>query len=166
MGMTFMPSVDAFDSPLPEEESPRPGPPPMARATSPWSAPFETPARPGSRLASIHVSGKIGAPASSGRRGRRNVSDVEAWKEMQERAWEVGMTARKKRGEKGGESNPLERDNGGSRRSAQRSSVEAPPSAERDESLLELEERQRGVLSELDGLEDKYRSLFALANTA
>ena len=33
---------------------------------------------------------------SSGR-GRRQVSDVEAWKAMQEHAWEVGMTARKEK---------------------------------------------------------------------
>ncbi|ORY88772.1 kinase-like domain-containing protein [Leucosporidium creatinivorum] len=170
MGMTVMPSSDAFDSSQDAEESPRPRPPPTARATSPWSAPFETPARPGSRVASIGTPATVGGPASSGRRGRRNVSDVEAWKEMQERAWEVGLTARKKRRETGGVGDEVEREDGdeGQGKGSRRSEVEesAPPGVQRDEGLFKLEERQKGVLNELDGLEEKYRSLFALANAA
>lgn len=96
---------------------------------------------------------------------------MEAWKEMQERAWEVGMTARKKRRESAGVGDAEEgggddqREEESPRRSATADEA-AAPSIQRDEGLLKLEERQKGVLTELDGLEEKYRSLFALANAA
>lgn len=91
---------------------------------------FETPARGGGGGAV----GGVGQGGSSGSRGRRGVSDVEAWKEMQEHAWEVGVTARKSR--KG---------------------------AGRARELDGLERRRLDVLDELDGLEEKYRGLFELA---
>lgn len=60
------------------------------------------------------------------------VSDVEAWKEMQEHAREVAMTAKKAR-----------RPNG---------------------RLEGLEERQRDVLREVDGIEERYSRLFDMVN--
>lgn len=160
-GMTVMPLSDAFDPLEVEDECGGGGTStatrPPRRAPTPA---FETPARPSSRLGSDGTrdaygwAGTPGLPASSGRRGRRNVSDVEAWKEMQERAWEVGMTARKLRS--------------GSRapgRAEEEVRAQTVGTAGNDE-VAELERRRRAVLSDLDGLEEKYSRLFALANAA
>lgn len=75
------------------------------------------------------------------------LSDVEAWREMQEVAFEVGMTARKVRKQVRAEV--------GARENTE---------AEGGESLEsnELERRQRDLLRELDELEVKYQDLFSL----
>lgn len=75
------------------------------------------------------------------------MGEVEAWKEMQEHAWEVGMTARKM-------------GRGGGR--AVRGEGEKEEREKKGE-LESLEKRQRGVLLELDGLEERYERLFRLA---
>lgn len=106
---------------------------------------FETPARP-SRLTPRH-SGSGQTPTSSGR-ARRMVSDMEAWREMQEHAYQAGLSARKQR-------SPTEAVR--PRRAEGRREEGGP------DELQSLERRQRGVLDELDGLEDKYRDLFSLA---
>lgn len=64
---------------------------------------------------------------------------------MQEYAWEVGMTAKKK----GVPSRPEWQ-------------ATASPLAEK---LERLEKRRKVVLDELDGLEEKYQRLFSLAKT-
>ena len=151
MGVTFMPPADALnlveDWPEPSRRQP---PSTTARPA------FETPARPSSRVATSTPVG--GGPTSSGR-ARRNVTDVEAWKEMQERAWEVGMTARKKQ--------KVQPGSAGRDEEPRNMFLEAQaPCAEHEEGLEQLEQRRKGVLSELDGLEEKYSKLFALAKGA
>lgn len=79
------------------------------------------------------------------------VSDVEAWREMQEVAFEVGMTARKVRKEVRAEVREAEE-------------VEEAEGEElsEEEVSIELERRQRDLLRELDHLESKYQDLFSL----
>lgn len=92
-----------------------------------------------------------GTESSSRRRRRGSLNQVDAWKVMQEHAWCVGLTAKK----------------GGNRKVF--SPMHSPDTQDGNEKievedgLKILEERQKGVLDQLDGLEDRYRNLFALA---
>ncbi|KAM0754563.1 kinase-like protein [Meredithblackwellia eburnea MCA 4105] len=139
---------------------------------------FETPAKPlwpRSRSATPGVGvgygldgrGGLVSNGSSGR-SKRLVSDVEAWKEMQEHAWEVGMTARKKARDKGGVVGVgVER----GRVHEEQENAHSPAledngkggSLEREGALDLLHQRHRAVLRDLDSLEEKYRDLFSLA---
>lgn len=155
MGMTYLPPVDAFDC----LEDCTVAPLKPSAPTSASRPAFETPARPSSRIATSTPLG--GAPSSSGR-ARRNVTDVEAWKEMQERAWEVGMTTRKKQkvqalGVEGTEHALV----------VPKAALESMTEERREgwEGLDRLEQRRKGVLSELDGLQEKYSRLFALVKS-
>ena len=115
---------------------------PALRLTAAAAQPaFETPARP---LLKANCGSPAPGQGSSGR-AKRLLGEVEAWKEMQEHAWEVGMTARRK-----GRGTKIGRD-GGEEGAAEKGNLER------------LERRQKGVLQELDGLEEKYGRLLRLA---
>ncbi|SGY47619.1 BQ5605_C001g00549 [Microbotryum silenes-dioicae] len=94
---------------------------------------------------------------SSGR-AKRNVSDLEAWKEMQERAWVVGMTGRKASAAKGVDQAIASPSDRLSKAPAQWKE------AEKDDIVDGLRKRQEDVLRGIDGLEKKYESLFKLAD--
>ena len=119
---------------------------------------FETPARPSSVSPqnSRGGAGPGGTPGSSGR-ARRMVSDLDAWREMQEHAYQAGLEARR-------QSSPVaRRGSSGGGPTGERQVQEQERRREEEDRLSVLEERQRGVLDEIDGLADKYRDLFWLA---
>ncbi|SCV74187.1 BQ2448_6619 [Microbotryum intermedium] len=96
---------------------------------------------------------------SSGR-AKRNVSDLEAWKEMQERAWVVGMTVRKASAAKGVDRRIASPSDRLSKTSEARQKADE---SGMDEVVDELRKRHANVMRGLDGLEKKYESLFKLA---
>lgn len=81
------------------------------------------------------------------------ISDVEAWKEMQEHAWEVGFSAKKTRSsnvKKESEENLKRGKDGRS-------------DGGRGNELGKLEERHGEMVKELDEMGKKYGKLFELA---
>lgn len=154
-GLTTLPAEDEFEyvqsaavaasssGEIPEVASPpNPG---RRRATST----FETPARP---RWSARIEREMQATtASRSSLSRRTCDGLEAWREMQEHAWSVSRSASRKR--------PATSSSGG---------VPSlpPPSSGRSEDqdrLGGLQSRHNEVLKQLDDMDDKYSSLFALA---
>lgn len=151
IGMTFIPAGDAFDQASDDESRIFPTAdveaPPTARKPSQVDLSFKTPLRR-STLAPFrslhspafpftstpHRACMSPFPPTSSSRARRMLSDVEAWKEMQEHAFEVGMTAKKTL-------------------SRPRAKVRQGPE---DDFEDELEERRRKLERDVEKLEAKY----------
>lgn len=155
-GLTTLPAEDEFDrvpsaasaaaaaasssGEMPEMASPPSGP--RRKATSS----FETPARP---RWSAQIEREVQATATSRSSSRRSCDGLEAWREMQEHAWSVSRSARKRSATSSGGGPPS-----------------LPPSSGRSEEqdrLGGLQSRHKEVLKQLDDMADKYSSLFALA---
>ncbi|BGO90165.1 hypothetical protein NBRC10512_002558 [Rhodotorula toruloides] len=167
-GLLTLPDASEFDATAPNRTT---GNAPVAapehassRQFQPRStSPFETPARPLSRLQHLQRgttrSVTHGTPGSSGRL-RRMISDIDAWREMQEHAWSVGMSARK-----------------GQPQSQEAAAVQAKQLTangrtaggarsdfkENEGVLGGLEKRQKDVVQQLEDIDRKYGRLFALA---
>ncbi|GAA5831890.1 hypothetical protein JCM3766R1_000140 [Sporobolomyces carnicolor] len=191
-GLTMLPPGDAFESGSPSKASsleptrsansslrspPVRGPPTGLAVKDKSRFSYETPARPlrtGSRLDEAR---QEGATPSSSARSRRMISDVEAWKEMQEHAWEVGVSAKKSqawakrpgdprrpaeedtraRSARAGSGNPVaERASNGSARG------QSEGQAERE--LGSLEARHEEMVKDLEAMTKKYGSLFDLVS--
>lgn len=94
---------------------------------------------------------------------RRKISTIEAWREMQEHAYEVGMTAKKKKKRSAGAPEiSLECD----RPSLEERQEEVDEEVEEAEEVDEwerLERRQRGLRGSVNEMEEKYESLFRFA---
>ncbi|BGP30658.1 hypothetical protein JCM10296v2_002415 [Rhodotorula toruloides] len=170
-GLLTLPDANEFDATAPGHTTESTPVSASLRASSRCSqprstSPFETPARPLSRLQHLRR-GTIrpnthGTPGSSGR-SRRMVSDIDAWREMQEHAWSVGRSARKGQPQR---RNPTVA-------KASRSSVdkakfgEARHESKENEGVLGgLEKRQKDVVRQLEDIDRKYGPLFALAEQA
>lgn len=188
----MLPPGDAFESGSPSKASsleptrsansslrspPVRGPPTGLAVKDKSRFSYETPARPlrtGSRLDEAR---QEGATPSSSARSRRMISDVEAWKEMQEHAWEVGVSAKKSqawakrpgdprrpaeedtraRSARAGSGNPVaERASNGSARG------QSEGQAERE--LGSLEARHEEMVKDLEAMTKKYGSLFDLVS--
>ncbi|KWU42131.1 kinase-like protein [Rhodotorula sp. JG-1b] len=130
---------------LPEMASPPSGP--RRKATSS----FETPARP-RWSAQIEREVQATTTSRSSSSSRRTSDGLEAWREMQEHAWSVSRSARKRSATSSGGTPCL-----------------PPPSSgrsgrsEEQDRLGGLQSRHKEVLKQLDDMDDKYSSLFALA---
>ncbi|BGP14617.1 hypothetical protein JCM10213v2_002566 [Rhodosporidiobolus nylandii] len=175
-GLTTLPHADEFSHhhhyPPALDNSARPAARQPASADRSAASVYETPARPFGRHGRVTAPSTAeggpttSTPASSGR-SRRMISEMDAWKEMQEHAWVVGMSARKQRRESGagtGLGGPLAstllQDASNSPRPPR--SV-APVKDEGGEKLGGLEERQREMVERLEEMDRKYGGLFALA---
>jgi hypothetical protein len=94
------------------------------------------------------------------------ISDVEAWKEMQEHAWEVGMSAKKQHASHKSHKEVSTTQGDGEGRSEERqvqdSSISSSEGKEKD--LGSLEARHEEMVKELEEMGKKYGSLFALAD--
>ncbi|GAA5976489.1 hypothetical protein JCM5350_001708 [Sporobolomyces pararoseus] len=192
-GLTTLPPPDAFTSPSSSSETspssssnnhpssfhvtstpaPETHSPPLILSIKDMSRfSFETPARPlrsQPRFNSTRKGSSGNATPNSSARSRRLISDVEAWKEMQEHAWEVGMSAKKqhRKGISTAEQSSVEPR--GSRREIQE--VEAykvetsrSEAGEGKRDLGSLEARHEEMVKELEEMGKKYGSLFALAD--
>lgn len=161
-GMTYTAPAGCFAASDTEQVFVDTEPPPSPMPPIPdSSSSFKTPARKALSLrpslytrlseGGIRIGGQEKGSEKSSGRSRRMVSDVEAWREMQEVAFEVGMTARKVRKEVRAEVREAEE-------------VEEAEGEElsEEEVSIELERRQRDLLRELDHLESKYQDLFSL----
>ncbi|GAA5938443.1 uncharacterized protein JCM15063_000737 [Sporobolomyces koalae] len=157
-GLTVLPSLNAFDSTHDNDLPPRDLSPliasPAVPVRSAARSSYETPARPlrdrfGTRVAND-------APSSSAR-SRRLVTDVEAWKEMQEHAWEVGMSTRKQ----GRKPQPIEDQQHDDIRPG---STNAGSGSSSRVELGHLEARHEEMVKELEEMGRKYGSLFELAS--
>ncbi|BGP23354.1 hypothetical protein JCM10295v2_002250 [Rhodotorula toruloides] len=140
---------------------------PSSRLSQPRStSPFETPARPLSRLHHLRhgraCSKPAATPGSSGR-SKRMVSDIDAWREMQEHAWSVGMSARERQRQRQGVAAAT-----ASRPAADwgRAGAAFSDSKENEGVLGGLEIRQKDVVRQLEDIDRKYGPLFALAEQA
>ncbi|GAA6038929.1 hypothetical protein JCM8097_000579 [Rhodosporidiobolus ruineniae] len=168
-GLTTLPAADEFDHPTSASFSfpsaSRPANPP-----TPASSAFETPARPffrPSRTATGNVATSTPAPASSGR-SRRMISDIDAWREMQEHAWVVGMSARKSRQTPGSAAAPT-----AAVTRPPLSPVPAPRPLMREKkavgegmgrkNLNGLEKQQEEMVQRLEAMESRYQFLFDAA---
>lgn len=154
-GLTTLPAEDEFErvpsaaaaasssssGEISEMASPPSGPRRKATSSS-----FETPARP---RWSAQIEREVHATISRRSSSSRRTSDgLEAWREMQEHAWSVSRSARKRTAASSGGAPSL------------------PPSSGRSEDqdrLGGLQSRHEEVLKQLDNMDDKYSSLFALA---
>ncbi|GAA6058636.1 hypothetical protein JCM10212_004047 [Sporobolomyces blumeae] len=210
-GCTTLPRVDCFDSSDASTQAggdrrlPRPtavpfeSPPLVVDSTARSALSYETPARPrfpyldGSSARPRTTAtwdgsgGSAPPPPSSVKRSRRFITDVEAWKEMQEHAWEVGTSARKAKAgaatrDDGGTSGTHEqarptrmlfddvaRTGGASTRSKEVTkevTKEARGRRDDDEPLGRLEARQQDMVRDLDEMGKKYGNLFELAAKA
>ncbi|CEQ41859.1 SPOSA6832_03644 [Sporobolomyces salmonicolor] len=122
---------------------------------------YETPARPLRRPSPSGTDVAGDAPASSGR-SRRMLSDVEAWKEMQEHAWEVGTTAKRKM---------APRSDGSAHQQQPPTPMVLPrreevvsPGQEKEKRVIgSLEKRQKEMVEKLEEMDRKYKGLFELA---
>ncbi|BGP01325.1 AGC/DMPK/GEK protein kinase [Rhodotorula toruloides ATCC 204091] len=170
-GLLSLPDADEFDAAAPSctTESAYAAAPEhtSSRQSQPRStSPFETPARPLSRLQHLqHGTSRPkthGTPGSSGR-SRRMVSDIDAWREMQEHAWSVGMSARK--GQPPRQTPDAAK---ASRLTAkEKKTGEAWSESKENEGVLGgLEKRQKDVVRQLEDIDRKYGPLFALAEQA
>ncbi|GAA5898484.1 uncharacterized protein JCM6883_003331 [Sporobolomyces salmoneus] len=194
-GLTILPPADAFEvgsSPSDRISSPFSSAHPLtsspstAAAQSPRVAlPFkdmsrfsyETPARPSRsrREDSTGTRGEGGGGTpSSSTRSRRMISDVEAWKEMQEHAWEVGMSAKKQQAsarkplshqQTSRTSTPSRGEAMGREDSQVRAQKEVTGTEKGGgQDLGSLEARHEEMVKELDEMTKKYGSLFDLVN--
>ncbi|TKA58364.1 hypothetical protein B0A53_00103 [Rhodotorula sp. CCFEE 5036] len=158
-GLTTLPAEDEFErvpsaaaaaassssGEISEMASPPSGPRRKATSSS-----FETPARP---RWSAQIEREVQATTTrrSSSSSRRTSDGLEAWREMQEHAWSVSRSARKR---------SAAASSGGGAPSL------PPPSSGRSEDqdrLGGLQSRHQEVLKQLDDMDDKYSSLFALA---
>lgn len=92
------------------------------------------------------------------------ISEMDAWKEMQEHAWVVGMSARKVRREsadQGASPAPA-----GARASTPATKRDGGAGEKSDEALGGLEKRQQEMVDRLAEMDRKYQDLFKLAETA
>ncbi|GAA6002178.1 hypothetical protein JCM10207_003111 [Rhodosporidiobolus poonsookiae] len=167
-GLTTLAAANEFNSgraasPAPvapvEAVPPRPAPAPDRSA-------FETPARPslarsGRPHASTTGAAPTGTPQSSGR-ARRMISEMDAWREMQEHAWVVGTSARKQRHEGGVASGSSALVAVRMARGQDEKGAGGQDDAE-GEKLGGLEQRQREMVQRLEEMDKKYEGLFALA---
>ncbi|GAA5960999.1 hypothetical protein JCM3765_006497 [Sporobolomyces pararoseus] len=188
-GLTTLPPSDAFDAPSSPETSSsshnhsyspqitsRPAPaarsPPLLPSIKDLSRfSYETPARPlrsQARFDSTQKGPSRNATPNSSARPRRLISDVEAWEEMQEHAWEVGMSA-KKQDRKGYPA--AERSNVKARHPTNFQEIEAQEversqkvEGEERQDLGSLEARHEEMVKDLEEMGKKYGSLFALAD--
>lgn len=155
-GMTYVPPADAFDEEIDNDSRISPAiianAPATVRKQSKVDLSFKTPLRPSSQstLRSLYspafpLNSTPGRavmspfPPTSSTRAKRMLSDVEAWKEMQDHAFEVGMTAKK----------TLSRP---SRLNLQR----LEETAEQSGGMEELERRRRKLGVEMERLEQRY----------
>jgi len=97
------------------------------------STQFQTPLR---RTSSVSLS--VGTWTGSKKR-RRSISEMDAWKEMTEYAWEIGQTAKKKQQ---------------SRNRNNKTPIDS------------LMKRQEGILNRVQEMEIRYGGLFGLAESA
>lgn len=158
------------------------GSPAIKAASRPQASAFETPARPLSRLVHLSHAPPTGTAIDgaqqtrSVRSNRRGLSEMDAWREMQEHAWTVGMTARKQRQTQapagGSHSNSLPFRKGAAPVCNGRAVIETQPAEsslagrEPDDEGVKLgglERRQRAVVQQLEVIDEKYRGLFELA---
>ncbi|GAA5855487.1 hypothetical protein JCM8547_007856 [Rhodosporidiobolus lusitaniae] len=164
-GLTTLPAANEFDRPSSSTFPPPPVPP--SRASRARSPAFKTPARPfSSRAGRLASTEQAAAPPSSGR-SRRPISELDAWKEMQEYAWVVG-SARKLKKEKEAPA------------SVERPALSPLPSTARREqeetrrrtekrtdggkaALGGLEQRQQEMVDRIDEVDRRFKDLFALA---
>ncbi|GAA6025987.1 hypothetical protein JCM11491_000590 [Sporobolomyces phaffii] len=192
-GLATLPPPDEFESttspvdsrtatPGPPQSSPRrlaPSQPPLPiKDVSRFS--YETPARPfrdprffqSTAPRSSQAGGGTPQTGSSAR-SRRPMSDVDAWKEMQEHAWHVGTSTKKKLGTRGsaGDSNSeRQRAQGGGGaagergRSASARDESFEDQEEGEQELGSLEARHEEMVKELEEMGKKYGSLFELAH--
>ncbi|GAA6013807.1 hypothetical protein JCM8202_000819 [Rhodotorula sphaerocarpa] len=139
-GLTTLPEPDEFDCAISDAAS-RQSAQASSRSSSRTSTPssFETPARP-----RPIGSGKQSAPAST--LARRTIGGLEAWREMQEHAWSVGRSAKKRMPE----APPNPRQLAQERRSS-------------ESQLGGLQAKQEDVIRQIDDLNRRYEGLFALA---
>ncbi|GAA5829630.1 hypothetical protein JCM5353_003106 [Sporobolomyces roseus] len=157
-GLTTLPPADTFRFSLSASDEPlaqvRPlTSPPLNKLVRDFSRlSYETPARSvRNRFEGVNGS----APPSSGR-SRRLISDVEAWKEMQEHAWEVGVSAKKTRSsnvKKKSEENLM----------SGMKAKDGGPDSGRGNELGKLEERHGDMVRDLEEMGKKYGKLFELA---
>lgn len=200
-GMSWLPPADFFDRDSDENATGVEGAEqeiaPASKIYSPEGVPssleafrarqraFETPARQTSTQSLSRESSAGGpghsTPTSSGR-ARRMVSEIEAWKEMQEYAHSIGLSTRKTghspwssrvgsrvvSGAGGGASATGDEGEGGALSEANPprrwvGGLDSEPESPVTDRLGRLELRQKRVVSELDGLEEKYKALFTLA---
>ncbi|GAA5884676.1 hypothetical protein JCM6882_005345 [Rhodosporidiobolus microsporus] len=176
-GLTTLPDKDEFDRPPTYPVAAVPSRTEPATRSTGATSPFETPARPFFRpLRSAAAVSSTPAPAgstpASSGRARRMISEMEAWREMQEHAWVVGMSARKQRRESGAgvqasprpqvQRSPLKPTTA----TAPRGGWEVGGTAggkEEETGLGGLEQRQREMVLRLEEMDKKYEKLFALA---
>ncbi|GAA5821321.1 hypothetical protein JCM11251_004571 [Rhodosporidiobolus azoricus] len=181
-GLTTLPGADEFDQPF-CTSSAIPDTAPAPRSSSP----YETPARPIFRpLHAVASSGlpspftptrgAEGTPGSSGR-SRRMISEIDAWREMQEHAWVVGMSARKQWRESGAgptmQASPrpamMAQKFDSTARARQAVSYKVREQEKEKENCRQvdglggLEQRQQEMLSRLEEMDRKFEKLFALA---
>ncbi|GAA5949762.1 hypothetical protein JCM21900_003284 [Sporobolomyces salmonicolor] len=143
-----------------QSHAPSPAKPSEPSFGSPrWA--YETPTRPLRRPAPSGTAVAGDAPASSGR-SRRMLSDVEAWKEMQEHAWEVGTTAKRKM--------PPRSDGSAHQQQPptamvlpRREEVVSPGQEKEKRAIGSLEKRQKEMVEKLEEMDRKYKGLFELA---
>jgi len=87
------------------------------------------------------------------------ISDVEAWKEMQEHAWEVGVSAKKTRGLSGAKKGIKEEKGKGEEGESFKKGIRNGNENE----LGKLERRHGEFVKELEEIGKKYGKLFELA---
>ncbi|GAA6004807.1 uncharacterized protein JCM10292_002522 [Rhodotorula paludigena] len=182
-GLTTLPAEGDFTDDSARAALPSNSSSPAIRAASrPQASAFETPARPLSRLVHLSHAPPTGTAIDgaqqtrSVRSNRRGLSEMDAWREMQEHAWTVGMTARKQRQTQapagGSHSNSLPSREGAAplrggwplieTQPVEKSLPEREPEDE-GARLGGLERRQRAVVQQLEVIDEKYRGLFELA---
>lgn len=90
------------------------------------------------------------------------VSDMDAWREMQDHAWSVGMSARK-----GHLTRQHSESKGGNSAHGDAKEGEVRSDFKENEGILDgLEKRQKEVVRQLEDIDRKYGPLFALAEQA
>ncbi|GAA5975967.1 hypothetical protein JCM10908_005341 [Rhodotorula pacifica] len=141
-GLTTLPPEDEFESASPTQAESNAS---QSHASSKdpaqlRSSSFETPARP-------RWSSQLERKLQSTGRSRRTCDGLEAWREMQEHAWSVSRSAKKRNAASSGA--PSRPRSGGP--------------LDGIDALSGLQTRQERVIKQLDDLDEKYSSLFALA---
>ncbi|GAA5873568.1 hypothetical protein JCM1840_005963 [Sporobolomyces johnsonii] len=158
--------VDAGESEAPHQAEQQSHVPPPAKPSEPsfgsprWA--YETPARPLRRPPPSGTDASGDAPRSSGR-SRRMLSDVEAWKEMQEYAWEVGMTAKRKVPQRIDRSAHQQPQPPTPMVLLRREEVVSPGQEKEKRVIGSLEKRQKEMVEKLEEMDRKYKGLFELA---
>ncbi|GAA5868380.1 hypothetical protein JCM3774_003273 [Rhodotorula dairenensis] len=167
-GLTTLPSADEFDQLRPSSSSQggdhlgrRPVSPPRSRIekerASSSSSSFETPARP-RWSAQIEREVLANSSSSSSSRSKRSADGLEAWREMQEHAWSVSRSAQRRAAVATATAVPSS-----SSPAVPASSLNETTKEEAQDSLGGLESRHGQMMKQLDDMDHKYSSLFALA---